>query len=133
MAPALLNGQYVLTAPFKKTCLQGTCIRGKLFAFRDPERGRDLRVKRVVGLPDEHIAIRERRVEINGEPLQEPYLVGTVDTFPKGATQWFTGAGEYFVMGDNRGPSRDSRAYGPVPADLIVGRVWLRCWPPNLL
>ena len=133
MAPALLNGQFVLATPVRKSNLPETCIRGSLLAFRDPEWGRDFRVKRVVGLPDEHIAIRWGRVEVDGLPLEEPYLEGSPDTLPKGASQWFTGPEEYFLMGDNRGPSRDSRAYGPVPRDLVVGRVWYRCWPPKLL
>ena len=133
MAPTLLDGQYVLAAPLRDTSLPENQLRGELFAFLDPERGQALRVKRVVGLPDEHVAIRGHRVEIDGDPLEEPYLEREMATHPKGATQWFTGPEDYFVLGDNRGPSRDSRAYGPVPRVLVVGRVWFRCWPPKLL
>ena len=133
MAPTLLDGQYVLTVPIGETDPAKVPARRELLAFRDPELGKELRVKRVVGLPDEHIAIREGRVEIDGDPVAEPYLEPSVQTFPKGASQWFSGPEDCFLLGDNRGPSRDSRAYGPVPRHMVVGRVWFRCWPPKLL
>ena len=131
MAPTLLNGQYVLAVGVKESNPLMTRVRGQIIAFLDPEQGQDLRVKRVVGLPDEHVAVRERRVEIDGVPIDEPYLDAPMDTYPKGATQWFTGPEDYFLLGDNRGPSRDSRAYGPVSRELIVARVRFRCWPPK--
>ena len=133
MAPTLQNGQYVLTTLDDAGGPSQPFPRGTLCAFRDPEQGRDLRIKRIVGLPDEHIAIRDGRVEVNGEPLEEPYLEDSTVTETKGATQWFTGPDEYFLLGDNRGPSRDSRAYGPVGRKLMVGRLQIRFWPPRML
>ncbi len=84
-------------------------------------------VKRVIGLPGETISGENDQVYINGKPLAEPWL-------PKGVV---TGEfppvhipqGYYFVMGDNRGDSTDSRVFGPIAGSLIVGRVVLRIWP----
>ena len=133
MAPTLRNGQYVLATLVEAGRRSQPFSRGTLWAFRDPERGRDLRIKRVVGRPDEHVAIRDGRIEVNGVPIEEPYLEDSTVTAPKGASQWFTGPDEYFLLGDNRGPSRDSRAYGPVGRQLIVGRLQMRFWPPRML
>jgi signal peptidase I len=84
-------------------------------------------VKRVIGLPGETIWSRNGEVYINGKPLAEPFLPpGTVTTnIPKQKIP----PHEYFVMGDNRSDSQDSRFFGPIPGSLIVGHVVLRLWP----
>lgn len=107
--------------------------RGDIVVFRrppnDPEPAIKDLVKRVIGLPGETISASGGEVYIDGRPLPEPWL-------PKGVTTANFGPvhiprGEYFVMGDNRGDSADSRVFGPIPKSLIVGRVFLRIWPPS--
>jgi signal peptidase I len=93
-------------------------------------------VKRVIGLPGETISAVDGHVDINGKPLKEPWLpFGTpteaVDTGePYDLTTPFKiPAGYYYVMGDNRTESCDSRYWGPIPKSLIVGKVVMRIWP----
>jgi signal peptidase I len=88
----------------------------------------ELLIKRVIGLPGDRVEIRGGQVFINGMGLDEPYLTqpthgdyGPVDVQPL----------HIFVLGDNRGFSNDSRAFGPVPLDHVVGRAWLSYWPPD--
>ena len=86
----------------------------------------DMLVKRVVGLPGETIEVSGGRVLVNGQPLPEPFPhdLGNTTMAPL-----ILGPLEYFVMGDNRDNSNDSRSFGPVHRESIVGRVWLRYWP----
>ena len=86
-------------------------------------------IKRVIGVPGDVVEGRNGRVVVNGRELVEPYLPGgtvTSDSPPTSVPE-----GELFVMGDNRDASRDSRAFGPVPLDDVVGRAVVRIWPPG--
>ena len=102
--------------------------RGDIVVLRDPDGGPDLLIKRVIGLPGERVTVADGRVFVDGSPLTEPYL--TQSTFGNGRA-WTVPPLHVFVMGDNRGASRDSRVFGPVPLDSILGRAVLRYWPPN--
>ena len=100
--------------------------RGDVVVLRMPERGPELLIKRVIALPGETIEVRGGEVFINGEALVEPYLSHeTGGTY--GPLQ--VPAGQVFVMGDNRGASNDSRVFGPVPMERVVGRAWVSYWP----
>ncbi len=91
-------------------------------------RDREL-IKRVVGLPGETVSGRGGRVLIDGQPLREPYLdewVVITDFAPVPVPE-----GHVFVMGDNRGNSKDSRRFGTVDVDHVVGRAIARVWPPG--
>ena len=136
------RGKYVAHAgPTGSTCKPCPCRRsaaergterGGIVAFRHPQKPQSVYIKRVVGLPNEHIALEDDRVLINGQPQPEPYLDPGSGTGRQYARQWFTDSGEYFLLGDNRGDSEDSRAFGPVECRLIIGRVWFRYWPPRV-
>jgi signal peptidase I len=84
-------------------------------------------IKRVIGLPGESVEGRGGRVFIDGKPLVEPYLPAGVATSDFSART--VGEDEIFFMGDNRGNSQDSRVFGPVDQDAIVGRAMVRVWP----
>lgn len=101
-----------------------------IFHFpRDPSR--DF-VKRVIGLPGETIEIDDGFVFINGTKLDEPYITSTKrDT--RNMKPLTVGDDAYFVMGDNRRASNDSRDWGTVPTALIIGRAWVSYWPLDRL
>lgn len=80
-------------------------------------------VKRVVGLPGDTVEIIDGVVHINGEALAEPYLDSTRCRFRTNRPPITLGADEYYVLGDNRDNSNDSRAIGPIKREMIVGRV----------
>jgi signal peptidase I len=100
--------------------------RGDVVVIRMPERGPELLIKRVIALSGETIEVRGGSVYINGEPLEEDYLPRkTTGTYGPSTVP----EGNVFVMGDNRGASNDSRIFGPVPLDRVVGRAWVSYWP----
>lgn len=86
----------------------------------------EMLVKRIIALPGETVEVRRGVVYVNGVAIAEPY---PHDLTPYDMAPRTLGALAYFVMGDNRGNSNDSRSFGPVTRDEIVGRVWLRYWP----
>lgn len=132
MAPTLSSGQLVQTRPLSRSSSREG-LRGKIVAFRHPLRPGSIYIKRVTGLPGEHVALNKGVVEVNGAALAEPYLPKGTETPALGATQWVNDTDEIFVMGDNRADSEDSRRFGPVPLSLMVGQVSFRWWPPGML
>ncbi len=99
--------------------------RGDIVVLDLPEMEEKL-VKRIVGLPGETVAIQDGFVYIDGEPLAEdfPHVVSHQTMLPTRL-----GPLQYYVLGDNRSNSNDSRAFGSVHRESIIGRVWLRYWP----
>ena len=107
-------------------------IRGEIIVFRFPDpnpnnQKRDF-VKRVIGVPGDKIAIVNGVVWVNGEPLYEGYLRFR-DAF--NLDERVLKEKHYFVLGDNRTGSNDSRAWGAVPEENILGKVWSIYWPPS--
>lgn len=105
--------------------------RGDILVFERPEGESDSQItdliKRVIALPGETVEAQNGQILIDGEPLDEPYLdegVTTGDFDPVTIPE-----GQYFMMGDNRGDSRDSRFFGPIAEETIVGRAFFRVWP----
>lgn len=113
--------------------------RGDIVIMRDPYDSSKDFIKRVIGLPGEQILIRDGKVYINGQLLNEPYL-RTDEPWttnanwpppgsPNSGSAYTIPAGEYFVMGDNRNASSDSRIFGAVQRDRIEAHAWVRIWP----
>jgi signal peptidase I len=106
--------------------------RGDVVVFRAPPQPDADYIKRVIGLPGDRIQIANGRVLINGQPLEEPYISFPADyTFPNSGEPLVVPDASYFVLGDNRPESFDSHLGWVVPVDYLVGRAWLRYWPPS--
>lgn len=86
-------------------------------------------IKRVVGLPGDVVRFTDQQTYINDILINEPYINEMCSEFRCPDDEVILGADEYFVMGDNRNNSRDSRVFGPVPIGNVVGRVVFRYWP----
>ena len=115
----------------------GRVARGDVVVFKFPEQPERDFIKRVIGLPGETLEVRRKRVYIDGEPLDEPYLEGQRPLLPPGAAPVerrdtfgpvTVPAGHYFMMGDNRDNSQDSRFWGPLPHGYLKGRAMLVYW-----
>jgi signal peptidase I len=100
--------------------------RGEVIVFHFPRDPSKDFVKRVIGLPGEEVEIRQGKVYINGQALTEPYL-DRLDNSRVGPMR--LREKEYFVLGDNRRSSNDSRIWGPVSETYVVGKVWFVYWP----
>ncbi|MCA9352926.1 signal peptidase I [Patescibacteria group bacterium] len=127
MVPTLANGDYLIID--EVSYRTGDPERGDVVVFRDPTKHNRFLIKRIIGLPGETIEINGSRVTImdSGELIQlnEDYLNGNFSSYGT----WKLGENEYFAMGDNRQRSLDSRSWGVLPGDLIVGKTFLRLFP----
>jgi signal peptidase I len=102
--------------------------RGDIIVFRDWSTEDRKLIKRVIGLPGETIEIRNGQTFVNGVILDEPYIELTGrDSRPATPVP----EGSYYVLGDNRSNSQDSRSRGPLDGDNIVGKAWFTYWPPD--
>jgi signal peptidase I len=133
METTLLPDQYVLVD--KLTPRFSDYRRGDVIVFEPPAayRGDGTPfIKRVIGLPGERIEVKDGKVYVSGVALDERYVPAGEPTEANGsASSWVIGAGELFVLGDNRENSSDSRVFGPIRRDSVIGRAWLRYWPLN--
>jgi signal peptidase I len=125
MEPTLYKGDFVIVN--KISYKLGSPGRGDVIVFHFPPNPEEQYIKRVIGLPGDRIHIAGCKVYINGEALAEPYL--HVPTNRGG--NWNVPADSLFVMGDNRNNSSDSRIWGMVPFDNIVGKATVIYWPPD--
>ena len=151
MRPTLSPGQYLLVNKIVYRHLnidsgaEGAVRSGEfaedspIFPFHPPQPGevvifnfpndpsRDF-VKRVIGIPGDTVEIRDGHTFVNGEQIQEEYA--QIDDFDE-MEPLKVPPNAYFVLGDNRRHSNDSRDWGTVPLEFIVGRAWVRYWPPH--
>lgn len=126
MEPNFHNGQYLVVN--KLGYRLHPPERGDVIIFRPPPNPEKEYIKRVVALPGEEVKIEKGQVFINGRPLQETYIAHP-DQRSWGPA--LLGENEYFVLGDNRNNSSDSRSWGMLPRKNIVGMAWLSYWPPQ--
>lgn len=135
MVPTLNDNDYVLAT--KIDLRFTTPARGDIVILKDPFDNSQDFVKRVIALPGERLRIANGKVFINGQQLDEPYLpkndpwVGSA-TWPvdnSDPSGFVIPAGHYFVMGDNRNHSSDSRVFGPIAFNQIESRAWIRLLP----
>jgi signal peptidase I len=138
MEHTLEPDQYVLVD--KLTPRFDTYKRGDIVVFTPPAAWAQADgtpfIKRVIGVGGDTVAIHDGAVYLNGTKLNEPYLfaVAPGDT-PQPTTvagdqnSWVVPPGELFLMGDHRAVSEDSRVFGTVPTQQVIGRAWLRYWP----
>ncbi len=103
----------------------------QIIIFYRPDQAETPLIKRVVGIPGDTIRIADGAVWVNGRRWDEPYAHGEPTTCSAYCGPLTLGSDTYFVMGDNRPDSLDSRSFGPVSGNLIIGRVVLRYWPLN--
>lgn len=129
MYPTFHNGEYLIIDEI--SYITGDPHRGDVVVFRYPNDPSRFFIKRIIGLPNEEIIINDSIVTIinkenpEGFSLTEPYLNEKFDYIGK----YKTSDEEYFVMGDNRNRSSDSRYWGPLPQKLMIGRAYLRLLP----
>lgn len=117
--------------PIAKYDNEPTTWWGK-FTYHVLEIGKESYIKRVIALPGEHVEIKDGKVYINGEELDEPYLTDDVITEPTGVLNDFiVPENTVFAMGDNREGSKDCRAFGCIPLERIESKVVIRFWPLN--
>lgn len=129
MDPTFQTGQYLIVDELSYNI--GNPKRGDVAIFKYPKNPTQYFIKRVIGLPGETVSITEGHVSIKDSlgkvalELSEPYVEFTKND----TTDYTLGLGEYFMMGDNRAGSFDSRAWGPVQKNLFIGKAFLRLFP----
>jgi len=127
MEPTLIEGDRIIVSKIHYRL--GNPKRGEIIVFKYPVDPKKDFIKRVIGLPGETLEIRDSKLYINGEFVEQPFL-------PPGLSYGSYGPvtipeGQYFMMGDNRNNSEDSRFWGMLPQENIIGKTLLIYWPVN--
>lgn len=140
MVPNFQSGEYVLTD--KISYRFRSPARGEVIVFHAPPEahcqegtGCDF-IKRIIGLPGDQVEVKDNSYYVNNKKLDETYIPSGYATYPGQYTRdkvITLGENEYFVSGDNRPYSSDSRAWGPITDQEIVGRAFFVYWPPPAL
>ncbi len=133
MEPNFSNGEYLLTE--KVSYRFKNPKRGDVVVFKAPNSENEEFIKRIIGLPGEKVSIKQGKVYINGRQLKESYLPKETITlgmsFLKENEEKNIPEGYFFVLGDNRNHSSDSRVWGLINKKAITGRAWIVYWPPQ--
>jgi signal peptidase I len=129
MQPNFHTGQFLVVS--RVNYLLSDPQRGEVVVFHYPNNPQEDYIKRVIGLPGDTVEIRDTLVYVNGVQLNEPYINEPCQAGSCRDNLWELGADEYFMMGDNRNHSSDSRSFGPVKRQYIVGEALIRYWPPQ--
>ena len=131
MEPNFQNGQYILTNKVEYKLRSPN--RGDVVIFKSP-RNKDVDyIKRIIGKPGDRVMLKEGTFYVNGTKVEESYLAsGTYisqGSFLREGSEIIVPKGQYFLVGDNRGHSSDSREFGTIPLEDFIGRAFLRYWP----
>lgn len=133
MVPTFKNGDYLITE--KVTYKFSTPKKGDIIVLKNPRDESEDFIKRITALPGDTIKIENNSVYVNGQLIREDYLPPQTPTragsFLTEGNQITAGANQYFVLGDNRNHSSDSREWGSITKEEIVGRALFRYWPPQ--
>ena len=131
MEPSFENGEYILTNKilYKLTDPE----RGDVVIFKAPKNPDIDYIKRIIGLPGDTVALRGNKIYVNNAPLDESYLAAGIvifgGSFLQENREVVVPPGKYFVMGDNRPHSSDSREFGVIAKEDFIGKAILRYWP----
>ena len=123
MAPTLVPGDHIVVTPYR---FGKTPNRGDVIVFRSPRAAGEMMIKRVIGTPGDLVETRAGRVIVCGHALAEPYV--TAQASSGAISPQIIPAGSYFVLGDNRVDSLDSRSWGVLPREAVVGRARMVLW-----
>lgn len=126
MQPTLEDGEFILVN--KMSYQWNEVQRGDIIVFHFPLNPEEELIKRVIGIPGDHIMVQNSQVFVNGQPLNEPYI----SQAPAYSGEWVVENGYLFVLGDNRNNSNDSKDWGQLAMDKIVGKAVLIYWPPPM-
>jgi signal peptidase I len=127
MEPTLHNHEYILVE--KVSYWFRSPERGDIVVFRYPGDPSEDYIKRVIGLPGDHVVVHDGHVYVNGRQLTEPYIAAPPDY----TDDRVVAPGDLYVLGDNRDNSSDSHEWGLLPRANIIGRAWIAYWPlPDL-
>jgi signal peptidase I len=124
MNPTLYDGEYLIINNVSYYLDEPEA--GDIVVFKHPNNDLNL-IKRVIGVPGDHIEIRNQQVKVNEKVLDEPYIAAP----PNYTGAWDVPEGSYFVLGDNRNNSSDSHSWSYLPEDNIVGKAMVVYWPPS--
>jgi signal peptidase I len=128
MTPTLINQEYILVD--KAQYIFQRPQRGDIIVFAFPKDTSQDFVKRIIGLPGDTVRVDANgQVTVDGVAINEPYVNDLTNPYPPNT--WVLKSDQYFVLGDNRGDSSDSRDWGPVPRNDIIGKAALVYWPFN--
>lgn len=125
MEPTLFTGEFVIVN--KLAYKLGSIKIGDVIVFHPPNNPTEEYIKRVIGLPGDHVVVKDGKVLINDQILEEPYINAT----PGYDTDTIVGENMLYVLGDNRNNSSDSHSWGTVPVDNIIGKAVVIYWPPQ--
>jgi len=133
MEPNFHDGEYLLTDKISYRFNEPR--RGDVVVFKAPPDFKEEFIKRIIALPGETISINDNKIYINGNLFEEKYIPSEIPTqngsFLKEGQDIVLPENSYFVLGDNRPHSLDSRRFGFVTLDKITGKAWFVYWPPT--
>ena len=133
MDPTFGTGDYIFTS--KVTYKLRSYHRGDIIVFKSPHNPDIEYIKRIIGVPGDVVMVKDGEVFVNGRQLKEDYIAAKTNLWEGGFSKNGEGTkiedGMLFVMGDNRPRSSDSREFGPITQESVIGQVFYRYFPPN--